>query len=152
MYLWIKDGFEEQVEALLIVEKPNRFVGIFTDVLSGRKYIETYSNIGDPTIKIRPDLLALMAEITVHDNAVGHSYQEGIYRFEGVTIMVRTTSWNQSLPCSQSVYISSPISLEKLQRIYALFRQGRLTPVERWQPQSTKFGKLVASLRNAFGL
>ncbi len=51
MYLWLKQGAEEQLQAL----KEQGLVGdlrVQTDRTSGKKYISTYTEISDPTSEI----------------------------------------------------------------------------------------------------
>lgn len=133
MYLWLKQGAEKQLQVL----KEQELVGdlrMEIDRTSGKKYIKTYIELGDPTSEIAEVLSELVERVTVKERIFRGFRVEGVYRHNGATLTVRTET--RSLEYLQEVWqwvnISSP-SVEAAKAIYSLLRQGKLTPDENWE-------------------
>ena len=133
MYLWLKQGAEEQLQAF----KEQGLVGdlrVETDHISGKKYILTYTEVSDPTSEIAEALGDLTERVTAKDRIVSGLRAEGVYRHNGATLTVKTGMHSYegySREVWQRVNISGP-SVETVKAIYSLFRQGKLTPEENW--------------------
>ena len=133
MYLWLKQDVEEQLRVL----KEQGLVGdlrVETDRTSGKKYISMYTEVGDPTSEIAEVLGDLAERVTAKDRIFRGLRAQGVYRHNGATLTVKTGM--QSRDYSQEVWqwvnISGP-SVETVEVIYSLFRQGKLTPEENWE-------------------
>lgn len=135
MYLWLKDGAEEKLEAL----KEKKLVGNLraeTDATSGKKYVCTDTEISDPTSEIATCLCELAKKVTIRERIFRGLRTEGIYHYNGVTLIVKTQrSFGRGSPDSnelcQDLSISGP-TVERVRVAYSLFRQGKLQPTEAW--------------------
>ena len=132
MYLWLKQGAEEQLQVL----KEQGLVGdlrVETDRTPGKKYINTYTEVSDPTSEIAEALGDLTEKVTAKDHIVCGLRADGVYRHNGATLTVKTGMYYQdSREVWQLVSVSGP-SVEAVNTIYSLFRQGKLTPEENWE-------------------
>ena len=137
MYIWLKNGAEEQLAAL-------KEQGLLGDVRaethrnSGKKYVTVYEDVFDPTSDVNiPE--ELIEKVTLKNRIHRGFRVEGIYRHEGATLMVRTESrvhsemMANSIECEewQEISVAAP-NVEKLKTIYTLVRQSKLAPEENW--------------------
>ena len=136
MYLWLKQGAEEQLQFF----KEQGLVGdlrVETDRTSGKKYINTYTEVSDPTSEIAEALGDLTEKVTAKDHIVCGLRADGVYRHNGATLTVKTGMYYQdSREVWQLVSVSGP-SVEAVNTIYSLFRQGKLAPEENWENDAT---------------
>ena len=137
MYLWLKQGAEEQLQFF----KEQGLVGdlrVITDDSSGKKYINTYTEVGNPINEIVECLGDLTEKVTSQNRIYRGFRAEGVYRHNGATLMAKTSgNFHDHLQESwQWVNISGP-SIEAVETIYSLFRQGKLAPEENWENDAT---------------
>lgn len=134
VYLWVKDDAERQLQIL----KHQKLVGdllVQIDRSSGKKYISTYTELSDPTSEIAKALGDLTEKVTARERIHRGLRPEGVYRYNGATLIAKTTVDGLS-DSSQDTYqwlkISGP-TIEAVENIYSLFRQGKLVPEESWE-------------------
>lgn len=132
MYIWLKEGAEEKLQAL----KEKGLVGgnllVQTDRISGEKHITTYATVSDPTINIPECLGELTEKVTAQESIFNGFRADGVYRHNGATLVATTEISHPSNHFYQKVNISGP-SVEMVKTIYSLFRQGKLAPEENWE-------------------
>jgi hypothetical protein len=122
MYLWLKKGSAEELKKIGL--------GVKKDHASGRDYHEIFlGNVIDPTRKISDTVKALVEEITVIEHIYYNFQKDGVYKKDGVTILAEKQP-GENRDC-QKLSISGP-TLEKVEEIYTLFRQGKLVPTKKW--------------------
>ena len=137
MYIWLKNGVEEQLAAL----KEQGLLGdvrVETHRNSGKKYVTVYEDVFDPASDVSfPE--ELVEKVTLKDRIHRGFRIEGIYRHEGATLMVKTESRVHSEMMAdriereewQEISVVAP-NVEKLKAIYTLVRQSKLAPEENW--------------------
>ena len=134
--IWLKD---EAKEAARELKKPPAKSGkVFVkewginvryDRDVGRWYIDWTEPSPFPTV---PE--DLVEAVTVIETITRNFRPEGIYRWEGVELIVRNrviSPGGRSIHY-QEVHIYGP-SVEAVKKVYSLFRQGKLQPTEKWE-------------------
>jgi hypothetical protein len=136
MYLWIKQGSEQEATALgFRVEK---------DDVSGLPYVPLHSfNVCDPTrAPLSPQLVALVDRVTELDSIHSGFRKDGIYRRDGCELVAKK-HLNVSLSLGddtekQELSISGP-TVEAVDEMYSLFREGKLgEPDVDWEPPNAR--------------
>ncbi len=96
---------------------------------SGLRCLEIQGDVSDPTLEIPTIPEKFIAKVTSRERILRNFCREGIYEYEGVTLMVRNDfSHGHHV---QEIRMHGP-SLKSLKAIYTLVRQDKLTPTENW--------------------
>ncbi|OGZ32235.1 MAG: hypothetical protein A3H02_00840 [Candidatus Niyogibacteria bacterium RIFCSPLOWO2_12_FULL_41_13] len=136
--IWLKNDVEKRLAAL----KEQGLLGdveVKTHSNSGKKYLNIYEDVFDPTMDALNIPEELIEKVTLRDRIYRGFRMEGIYRNEGATLMVKTEGRTRSDMMGnyieheewQDISVAAP-NLEKLRIIYTLVRQNKLSPEENW--------------------
>jgi len=135
MYIWLREE----------VDIPK---GINPEIhqASGKKYVSIKCDLMDVTITLPTIPDSSIERVTAKD--VIEQYrgfrQEGIYRYKGAVLVVKTKSNGQAGMDRQEwqeVNVSAP-TVVILREIYTLVRQGKLSPDENWEVPASQLPKI----------
>ena len=139
MYIWLKDGAEEELDALREKGRLGE-IRVSEHSSSGRKHLAIYEDPFDPTADI-PDIPEdLIDRVTLQTRIYRGFRTEGLYHDEDAVLMVKShVRVHSELMADkvereewQDINISAP-NVAALVAIYTKVRQGQLAPDENWE-------------------
>ncbi|MFA4831601.1 MAG: hypothetical protein WC618_05585 [Patescibacteria group bacterium] len=134
--IWLKPG--QGIVDLIEMDKKEgklpRNLKVETDHDTGEKVITSDVELFDPTSKLPAVPAQYFDRVTYWGIIEGYLRTEGVYRHHGAEMLLVTKKTYTSN--DSEIYQEARIlarSLESLQEIYSLVRQGKLLPVEDWE-------------------
>lgn len=125
MFLWLKESAEKKLDPKEWCIRTHR---------TGAKYVEVSGAVDEFIVGIPSIPQEFIERVTLKDTIYRGSRNEGVYRHNGATLVVKSSTYFSAFDqvACQDITVGAP-TICALVAIYTLVRQGKLLPEENWE-------------------